>query len=78
MTNTELEINWAHKLEDTANVCDICNEAAIMECEVNINRGPNNARRYGVYCKGHYETLFDDLADELDDTTPPDLDDLDD
>lgn len=54
-----LEFNWVRHIKDF--ICDTCDQEAIMECEVNTPNG----KHYGVYCKEHYETLFQDLIEEI-------------
>lgn len=66
-----IEFNWIKPLNKKPRfICDRCKENAIMECEVNTPNG----KLYGAYCKGHYETLFQDLIEEMQD--PLDANDL--
>lgn len=74
-----LELNWEKDCHLKNWQCDKdkCNRRADMECEIN---GPRSGdKQYGVYCKTHYETLFEDLIQELaDPVDATDYDDLED
>jgi thymidine kinase len=61
----EIELNWNNKLKNNEYLCDRCNKEAYMECEMNIEGANYHGKRYGVYCKDHYESLFEDLMSDL-------------
>lgn len=56
----DIEIDWEKVLPENEYECDKCKEPAIMECQLT---GSTNL--YGIYCKSHYDSLFDDVAEEL-------------
>lgn len=58
-----LEMNWEKDCRLKNYQCDKCEAKATMECEINGPKLGNST--YGVYCKEHYETLFEDLLNEL-------------
>jgi len=76
--DTELEMNWEKNITGQGYSCDKCNQGAIMECEVNVDRRVCHAKRWGIYCKEHYDSLFADLIDDMDDSVICEVDDLDD
>lgn len=49
-----------------------------MECEVNLYTNRDTQKGYGVYCKEHYDSLFEDLMNDIMDPVGPDYDDLED
>lgn len=60
-----IEMNWEKDCRLKNYQCDKCERRAVMECEVNIYNHGDTRKGYGVYCKAHYETLFEDLIQEL-------------
>lgn len=58
-----LELNWEKPLLHKNFKCFRCKKEAIMEVSIDDN---NNYKSItGVYCKDHYETLFEDLLAEM-------------
>ena len=60
----ELETNWEKDVTDLI-MCDRCREWGYKEVE--ITEWPDNRKHWGVYCKAHYYTLMDDIAEEITD-----------
>lgn len=61
----ELELNWAKDCHLKNWNCDRNNCKRRADMETEVNNLTNNGKYYGVYCKNHYETLFEDLIREL-------------
>lgn len=69
--NDVLEMNWVGDVSKKGYGCDKCGKKAVVECEVNIYSGQDR-KSYGVYCKQHFDSLFDDIAEELEQQEPYD------
>lgn len=66
----ELEVNYENDLNTEDYTCDMCNNTAIKEVEVNENR--YGSKYYGLYCKSHYDSLESDLIERIEVANEPD------
>lgn len=62
----DIEINWSKAVAANLYQCDRCKEFAVMEAETTGDK-----RLYGVYCKDHYDTILEDLVEDLQENTEP-------